>query len=66
MWYTRTKNKDRVKYSRSRRDFLFIISSVSLLFTFPSELFSLEKKEDEEEYIMINGWFLKKTDLYDI
>ena len=53
------------KYS-SRRKFLSYFGRLALLFTMPCSLFSSNKIKNEEEYIFINGWFLKKEDLNDI
>lgn len=52
----------------SRRKFLSYLGVITLIFTMPSSLFSKtsNKLKSEEEYILINGWLLKKKDLNDL
>ncbi len=55
------------KKGRSRREFLstagIVVFMLSSSFFFMS---SSNKMKDEDEYIFINGWLLKKEDLNDI
>ena len=55
-----------MKKNCSRRKFLSYFGRMALLFTMPFSLFSSNKLKNEEEYIFINGWLLKKEDLNDI
>jgi len=50
----------------SRRKFLSLAGKIALVFTASVTLFSSKKIKNEEEYIFINGWLLRKKDLNDI
>ena len=39
---------------------------LEILFSMPVTLFVSNKIKNEEEYIFVNGWLLKKGDLNDI
>ncbi len=56
----------KMKKNSSRRKFFSYFGRMALLFTMPFSLFSSSKIKNEEEYIFINGWLLKKEDLNDI
>jgi len=50
----------------SRRKFLSLTGMIALALTGLVPLFASKKIKDEEEYIFINGWLLKKKDLNDL
>jgi len=55
-----------MKKYNSRRNFLSFISLLALLFTSSVTLFPSKKINDDEEYVFLNGWLLKKKDLNDL
>jgi len=55
-----------MKKNRSRRKFLSYLGIIAMVFTMPVTLFASNKIKNEEEYIFINGWLLKKKDLNDL
>ena len=55
-----------MKKNRSRREFLSSLGIITILFSIPVTLFTSNKIKNEEEYIFVNGWLLKKRDLNDI
>ena len=55
-----------MKKNRSRREFLSYLGLITLVLTTPIILFPSNKIKNDEEYIFINGWLLKKEDLNDI
>ncbi len=51
----------------SRREFLSLIGTSAFIFVTSTYFMpKSEKIKDEDEYIIINGWLLKKGDLNDI
>lgn len=55
-----------MEMNRSRRKFLSYVGIMTILFSMPVTLFVSNKIKNEEEYIFVNGWLLKKGDLNDI
>ena len=55
-----------MKKNSSRRKFLSCLGITVLSFTMHVTLFASNKIKNEEEYIFVNGWLLKKEDLNDI
>ena len=55
-----------MKTNSSRRKFLSYLGITVLSSTIPVSLFASNKVKNKEEYILVNGWLLKKEDLYDI
>ncbi len=56
-----------MKKYKSRREFLSFVGRI--IFIFVASTYSIsrvEKIQPEDEYIIINGWLLKKEDLHDI
>ena len=65
----REERRGRSKKNRSRRDFLSVAGAAAFLFLTSTYFMPKSEKikdEDEDEYIIINGWLLKKGDLNDI
>ena len=56
----------KIDNNRSRREFLSFFRKITLVFAIPIALPVSNKTKDEEEYVFINGWLLKKKDLNDI
>lgn len=52
--------------NRSRRKFLSYLGVITLLISMPINLFASKKIKREDEYILVNGWLLKKEDLNDL
>ncbi len=48
----------------SRRKFLSLVGMLTLFFI--NSISTPKKINDEEEYVFINGWLLKKKDLNDL
>jgi len=55
-----------MKNNRSRREFLSYLGTLSIVFSMLVTLFASNKIKNEEEYIFVNGWLLKKKDLSDL
>lgn len=55
-----------MKMNSSRREFLTYFGMVALVLSIPTALFSSTKTEQKEEYIVVDGWLLKRGDLNDI
>ncbi len=61
------KAKGRSRKNRSRREFLSLVGTSAFIFLTSTYFMpKSEKIKDEDEYIIINGWLLKKKDLNDI
>lgn len=52
--------------NKSRRKFFSFLGTATLLSFSFIFLASSKKNLIEEEFILIDGWFLKKTDFYDL
>ncbi len=51
----------------SRREFLTVLGGAVFMLAVPLSFTpTSEKIKDEDEYIVVNGWLLKKEDLNDI
>lgn len=61
------EERDKSKNHRSRRNFLSIVGMASFILA-TSTFFvpRSNKTKDEDEYIFVNGWLLKREDLNDI